>query len=154
MKNLLQDIDSMISFCNKKINEKIQGINYLESLKYFLIDKLKEENLKLEFSDDTSSKLINHSHGQNNITVQIEYTKLSISKIKKTLNNINLSIVLNGKKTIQLYENKDSDKSIPINLHKSMGLVLPENTIISENLSKNTIILDISLITSNSDIEK
>ena len=153
MENLLQDIDNIISLCNKQINEKVQGINYFESLKYLLINKLKEKNLNLDFSNNISSKSISHSHGCNNFKFQLEYNKQSISKIKNTLNNINLSIVLSGKKSIQLFENKDSDKSIHINLHKFMGVVLPENTIISENLSKNTIILDILSIKSNSDIE-
>ena len=153
MENLLQDIDNIISLCNKQINEKVQGINYFESLKYLLINKLKEKNLNLDFSNNISSKSISHSHGCNNLKFQLEYNKESISKIKNTLNNINLSIVLSGKKSIQLFENKDSDNSIHIDLHKSMEVVLPENTIISENLSKNTIILDILSIKSNSDIE-
>ena len=44
MEHLIVEIDSIISNCNKKINDKIIGVNYLEKLKFFLIDSLKEND--------------------------------------------------------------------------------------------------------------
>ena len=42
MEQLILEIDSVISNCNNKINDKIIGVNYLEKLKFLLIDSLKE----------------------------------------------------------------------------------------------------------------
>ena len=41
MENLMQDIENIISQQSNQINGKILGINYLEKLKYNLIDNLK-----------------------------------------------------------------------------------------------------------------
>ena len=44
MEHLIVEIDNIISNCNNKINDKIIGVNYLEKLKFFLIDSLKEND--------------------------------------------------------------------------------------------------------------
>ena len=46
MKNLIEEIDSIIFEFDKQTNDKIIGINYLEKLKFPLIDRLKLVNLE------------------------------------------------------------------------------------------------------------
>ena len=46
MENFFKEIDKSIIQCNKEINDKILGINYLEKLKFSLIEKIIDLNIK------------------------------------------------------------------------------------------------------------
>ena len=46
MENFFKEIDNFIIESNKEINEKILGINYLEKLKFSLIEKIIGLNIK------------------------------------------------------------------------------------------------------------
>ena len=46
MENFFKEIDNFIIESNKEINEKILGINYLEKLKFSLIEKIIDLNIK------------------------------------------------------------------------------------------------------------
>ena len=53
MENLIKDIQNIITESNNQINDKILGVNYLERLKYLLIDKLK--NFKINSKENIES---------------------------------------------------------------------------------------------------
>ena len=72
MENFFKEIDNFIIESNKEISEKILGINYLEKLKFSLIEKIKGLNINsyedIQISDlldvikksDLLFKLVDH----------------------------------------------------------------------------------------------
>ena len=42
MKKYFDEINNILSDCNNQINENIVGLNYLEKLKYLLIEKIRD----------------------------------------------------------------------------------------------------------------
>ena len=144
MENLIQDFNDIISASNNQINDKILGINYLEKLKYLLIDKLKILNISNEKSfRNFEQKEIKRKFGVNDLLIKFIFNTQSLSKIKTITPNDYLSIVLFGFKSLEIYENLDFKKSQSINLFPKTGLVISKDTLISETISKDTILLDI-----------
>jgi hypothetical protein len=141
MKNFNQDIDTIISESNNQINDKILGVNYLEKLKYLLIDGLK--NIKASSFKEIKTNEILKTYGENNLNIKIENYSSSFSKIKNTLSSDYLCIVLSGKKSIELQNIENSKLSNKLNIFPYTGIVLNNNTIISEFVSDETVLLDI-----------
>ena len=142
MENFMQDIDSIISESNNQINDKILGINYLEKLKYLLIDKLK--NLKVPSFDEIKNDEIIKIYGENSLKIKIENHSLPLSKIKNQITSNYLCIVLHGKKSIEFHDILNSKFSNKLNILPFMGIVLSNNVLISESTSSETALLDIS----------
>ena len=149
MSVLIKEISNIITSNNNTINENIVGINYLEKLKYSLIDNLK--NRKYRFS---IKNLVSDLEKENNQSTKFEFKKQSLilsinlykdslSIIKSCYNNDILSVVINGIKIISLFDLYDKKKKISLSILKNMGVVLSENTISSENIASGSIILDI-----------
>ena len=139
----MQDIDNIISDCINQINIKITGINFLEKLKYPLIDKLKlsnssnlEKYINKEFLDN---------YGDNKFSSKIEKISDNRSKIRNKNEKDLLSIVFEGFKTITIKENLNSNNSDKLYLTNFTGIVLEKNTIFDEIIKKNTILLNISI---------
>ena len=88
-----------------------------------------------------------------NINLSIKFNNYveAFSKIKNTLPNDNLSIVLKGLKTFDIYDSKVSKK---FNLFQNMGIVLPKQLIVSESITKKSTIIDIFILNENLGIEK
>ena len=147
----MQDIDDIISDYIKQFDNKILGINFLEKLKYPLIDKIKTYSLSKISKQSNKEYLIKNQNI--NIFVKIEKNTKNISKIKKIINNDNLSIILNGLKTITIHEKKNSRAINQQYLSKSTGIVLAKDTIIDELIAKDTILLDISIIYKENNID-
>lgn len=152
MLNLVEDIDNFISNCNNDININILGINYLEKLKYSLIDKLK--NVNSDFYRNYEKQEIRKKYGENNLNIKIENHLNAKSTIKNHILNDQLSIVLFGSKNIEIYENFELKESNSLNLFKNMGIVIPKDTIINETISKESFLIDIINIKEDFDIEK
>ena len=55
-----------------------------------------------------------------------------------------LSLILEGFKSITIYDNTDHEKSIFSNLSKNMGIVLSLNTVITTKIAAKSILLSIS----------
>jgi len=127
------------------IDEKITGINYLEKLKYLIINDLQLlnfDNLNIELEN-----IENHSKKfeikERPLTFSIKLYKSSQSKIKLANNEDNLCIVLAGFKKVIIFDFLENTKSTSLSIIKNMGLVLSKKTIISENIGADSIILDI-----------
>ena len=140
----MQDIDNLISDCINRINEKINGINFLEKIKYSLIDRIKSIDL-LNF-EDINNKEHYINNGNINFLIKIEKANENTSKIKKTIDNDNLTIILEGLKTISIHEKLISKSVNQQYLSKYIGIVLAKNTIIDELITKGTILLNISIV--------
>ena len=156
MGHLILEIDSIISDCNNKINDKIIGINYLEKLKFLLIDSLKEKEFSFleNISNDTLTE-INKIFGENNLVITIQQYQESITKIKNECKNDLLNVVLHGFNSIDIYQNNKKNNLNSISLFPKTGIVLSKKTLISEKITKDSLILKIVNIrdTSNINIE-
>ena len=144
MNNLMQDLDNILIDTSNKINGKIVGINYLESLKYHLIDRFKE--IKLNNLDDIDNYELAKESGEINLSFKLQKFKESKSIIKNTSLTDQLSIVLFGFKTVEIYEKETKKKSTYMSLYKNMGITIPKETILSESISKETLLLNIIIV--------
>jgi len=149
MNFLIKEINDIIEKNNSKINENIVGINYLEKLKYLVIDNLKDGQDKFTLDD-----LVAVLTKKNNQSIKFKFKKQSLflsinlynkplSKIKLCYDNDILSIVINGVKKISLFDLYDKKKKVSLSIFKNMGIVLSKNTIISEKIATGSIIMDI-----------
>jgi len=141
MENFMQDIDTIISENNNQINDKILGVNYLEKLKYLLIDSLK--NIKISSFNEIKSNEILKTYGANNLKIKIKNYSSSLSKIKNKISSDYLCIVLQGTKSIEFHDILNSKYTNKLNIFPFTGVVLSNNTIISESISKETVLMDI-----------
>jgi len=156
MEHLIVEIDSIISNCNNKINDKIIGVNYLEKLKFFLIDSLKENDFSSfdNISNETYTEL-NKKYGENNLVITIQKYQESLSKMKNECINDLLNVVLQGFISLDIYQNHKENELHSLSLFPKTGIVLSKNTFISEKIIKDSLILKIvnSRDTSNINIE-
>ncbi len=149
MSGLIKEIENIIVKNNNIINENIVGINYLEKLKYLVLNNLKESQDKLS-ADNLVADLIKKNNQSSklefknqSLILSINLYKDSLSKIKSSYNNDTLSVVIDGIKIVSLFDLNDKKKKISLSILKNMGLVLSENTIASENIAADSIIMDI-----------
>ena len=153
MEQLILEIDSIISSCNNKINDKIVGVNYLEKLKFMLIDSLKEKDLSSfdNNSNETNTEL-NKIYGENNLIITIQQYQESFTKIKNECINDLLNVVLQGFASLDIYQPKKENGSHSLSLFPKTGIVVSRNTLISEKIIKNSLILKIVNIRDTSKI--
>ena len=148
MESFLEEIDKLIIASNKQINEKILGINYLEKLKFSLIEKIIELNIK-SYED---IKNFHEVKEYNNIKLGIKFNNYNeaLSRLKSNLPNDNLCIILRGLKTFKIKNNQESKN---FTLFPNMGITLPSKTIINESIAKQSSIIDIFNLNDNLGIE-
>ena len=149
MNVLIKEINDIIENNNSKINENIVGINYLEKLKYLVIDNLKDSQDK--FALDNLSAALKKKNNQSikfkfknrSLFLSINLYNNPLSKIKLCYDNDTLSVVINGVKNISLFDLYDKKKKVSLSIFKNKGIVLSENTITSEKIAAGSIIMDI-----------
>ena len=149
MENFFKEIDNFIIESNKEINEKILGINYLEKLKFSLIEKI----IKLNIRSYEEIKNFQEVKDYNNIKLSIRLNNYneSLSKLQNHLPNDNLCIILRGLKTFKIKNNQESRS---FTLFQNMGITLPSKTIINESVAKQSTVIDIFNLNENLGIEK
>ena len=121
MNVLIKEINDIIEKNNSKINENIVGINYLEKLKYLIIDDLKDGQDKFTLDDlvaaftEKNNQSIKFKFKNRSLFLSINLYKNPLSKIKLCYNNDTLFVVINGVKKML---NDEPSYSIddPINL--------------------------------------
>ena len=149
MNVLIKEINDIIEKNNSKINDNIVGINYLEKLKYLIIDNLKDSKDKstldnIEASlEKKNNQSIEFKFKNQSLFLSINLYKNPLSKIKLCYDNDTLSIVINGVKKISLFDLHDKKRKVSLSIFKNMGIVLSENTITSEKIAASSIIMDI-----------
>ena len=149
MNDLIKEINDIIEKNNSKINENIVGINYLEKLKYLVIDNLKDGQNKLTLDDlvvvltEKNNQSIKFKFKNRSLFLSINLYKNPLSKIKLCYDNDTLSVVINGVKKISLFDLYDKKRKVSLSIFKNMGIVLSENTITSEKIAAGSIIMDI-----------
>ena len=149
MNVLIKEINDIIENNNSKINENIVGINYLEKLKYLVIDNLKNGQDKFTLDDlvavltKKNNQSIKFKFKNRSLFLSMNLYNNSLSKIKLCNDKDTLSIVIDGVKKISLFDLYDKKKKVSLSIFKNMGIVLSENTIISEKIAAGSIIMDI-----------
>ena len=149
MENFFKVIDKLIIESNKEINEKILGINYLEKLKFSLIEKI----IGLNINSYEKIKNFQEIREYNNIKLSVSLNNYnqSLSKLNKSIPHDNLCIVLRGLKTFKITDNKESKN---FTLYQNMGITLPSKTNVNESIAKQSTIIDIFSLNENLGIEK
>lgn len=148
MNSFIEFLDDSLIEINKSINEKIVDINYLEKIKFQLIEKIisLNNNFIEEFKSEILSQdilLKKHDFSNRSINYNINYFKEAVSKIKHINEKETLIIVLEGAKTISIFDKNKENQSFEMTITKNMGIVISQNTLISENTNKKSIILTI-----------
>ena len=149
MNVLIKEINDIIEKNNSKINENIVGINYLEKLKYLVIDNLKDGQDKFTPDDlvaafkKKNNQSIKFIFKNRSLSLSINLYKNPLSKIKLCYDNDTLSVVINGVKEISLFDLYDKKRKVSLSIFKNMGLVLSEITITSEKIAAGSVIMDI-----------
>ena len=142
-------LEQLLIEINESINEKINGTIFLELFKSRLIEEfkgLKENNLKnLKLMLPDGKKIDKKIDIYNRkISYKIEFFNKSVSKIKHKIEKDFLFLVLEGIKSMTIYDNTDDEKTIYTNLSKNMGIVLSLDTVITSKVLENSIILSIT----------
>ena len=149
MNDLIKKINDIIEKNNSEINENIVGINYLEKLKYLVIDKLKDGQNIFALDDlvavltEKNNQSIKFKFKNRSLILSINLYKNPLSKIKLCYDNDTLSVVINGVKKISLFDLHNKKRKVSLSIFKNMGIVLSENTITSEKIAAGSIIMDI-----------
>ena len=144
MDNLSKQIEKIIFEQFDQLNEKIKGINLLESFKLNLLEKIKllvknyDFKLKNDFEND-----ININKNDKNISAKIKFVSKPSSILKQLLNYDTLIISLNEQIKLDIYLPNKENEFVNFSILPMMGVTLPKNTIININFLKDAYYLEI-----------
>ena len=143
MEKFTKDISEIIISEIKTINNKINGLNFLELLKAGIIEKLLQLPNEQKFPLD---QLIDYENEVNedsrHIKISIKYFLNSISISKKKIVNDSLFISLNELSNFDIFKDKKDFTSLV--LYKNTGLSLPKDTVLNAKYSKNLLLIEIT----------
>ena len=149
MEKITKDISEIITGEIKTINDKVQGLNFLELLKAGIIEKLLELVNRHKFPLDQLIEYQNEiNEDSRHINISINYFLNSMSVNKKKIDNDSLFISLNELSNFDIFiDNKEFTSLV---LYKNTGLSLPKDTILNAKYSKNLLLIEIT----NNDFEQ
>ena len=154
---LNKKIQDIVINNSKLINNNIIGINFLDRLKYLLIENnhlfevLLFQDLKEKTEDSEIKNQFDFDNGS--FLSRLNFYSKSVSKINNTLKIDTFFLIINGLNNIEIFDTINKEKSNFLNLSPKMGIVLTENTVISQKIAKGTIILEIAAIKKPLNIE-
>lgn len=149
MEKITKDISEIIAGEIKTINDKVQGLNFLELLKAGIIEKLLELVNKQKFPLDQLIEYQNEiKEDSRHINISISYFLNSMSISKKKIDNDSLFISLNELSNFDVF--KDNKEFTSLVLYKNTGLSLPKDTVLNAKYSKNLLLIEIT----NNDYEQ
>ena len=149
MEKITKDISEIIANEIKTINDKVQGLNFLELLKVGIIEKLLELINKQKFPLDQLIECQNEiKEDSRHINISINYFLNSMSISKKKIDNDSLFISLNELSNFDVF--KDNKEFTSLVLYKNTGLSLPKDTVLNAKYSKNLLLIEIT----NNDYEQ
>ena len=153
MKDLSKKINNILNDEILNLNKKIKGTSFLEILKFNLIDKLsfKLEKSSLEVDIDILDSF-KFEDDQKKIVSKIIFYKNPKIILNTIIKTDLLLICLDELIKIDIEDNK-SKKHKTFNLYKSNGIAIPQNTNCNFNFCKKSIVLDITHLDKNLDIE-
>lgn len=145
MKILRKKIDEIIKDELKIINKKIKGTNFLEVMKFGIIEKLNTLDPILSLNSLENIENISEFNEE----AKIIYSKIFISKsqlsyVGKELNLDSLFVCINENMFVGV-EDVKTKKIFNTKLIKGTGITLPKTTKYNINFSENSVILEISI---------
>ena len=142
MTDIYKNIEDIINDCNDNIGNNLMGLNYLEKLKYILIEKIRElSKVNLKNFKDNKNQVIKNQYNKNNLTINIIFNLDPLLKIKKSIESDTLCIVIEGYNSFKIFDTLNAKASHSLNLFANMGLVLSKDMVISESIGKNSVLL-------------
>ena len=145
MEKITKDILEIIAGEIKTINDKVQGLNFLELLKAGIIAKLLELINRQKFPLDQFIEYQNEiKEDSRHINISISYFLNSMSISKKKIDNDSLFISLNEMSNFDIFSGNKEFNSLV--LHKNTGLSLPKDTVLNAKYSKNLLLIEITNI--------
>ena len=142
MEKFTKDISEIIISEIKIINNKVNGLNFLELLKAGINEKLLKllnmQKFPLDQLIDYQNEIKEDSR---HINISIKYFFNSISISKKKIDNDSLFISLNELSNFDIFKNKKD--FISLVLYKNTGLSLPKDTVLNAKYSKNLLLIEI-----------
>ena len=144
MEKITKDISEIIAGEIKTINDKVQGLNFLELLKASIIEKLLELVNRQKFPLDQLIEYQNEiKEDSRHINISINYFINSMSISKKKIDNDSLFISLNELSNFDIFiDNKEFTSLV---LYKNTGLSLPKDTVLNAKYSKNLLLIEITI---------
>ena len=143
MEKITNDISEIIANEIKTINDKVQGLNFLELLKAGIQEKLLELVNRQKFPLD---QLIEYQkeikEDSRHINISISYFLNSMFISKKKIDNDSLFISLNELSNFDVF--KDNKEFTSLVLYKNTGLSLPKDTVLNAKYSKNLLLIEIT----------
>ena len=155
MKKLLEDFDVIITEINNQISDKVYGINYLEKIKYLLIDRIKLlDTSSLTNNAPSENNELFKQYGENSLSIKFVLNLEPLAIIKNNTVDDHLCIVINGFKSVKIYQNLESKESHSINLFPKTGIVISKDTLISESLYEDATLLNIFNLKNHKEVNK
>ena len=149
MEKITKDISGIVADEIKTINDKVQGLNFLELLKAGIIEKLLELVNRQKFPLDQLIEYQNEiKENSRHINISISYFLNSMSISKKKIDNDSLFISLNELSNFDVF--KDNKEFTSLVLYKNTGLSLPKDTVLNAKYIKNLLLIEIT----NNDYEQ
>ena len=153
MTNIFKDLKNIILEEHNDVNDKLTGINFLETFKFNLISKLSSLESQKWLKDIKENTNIMIHKNNKKLEANIIYNQDSKSQKLTEIKKNTLYVVLNGKLILDIYQNDSSENYIKTNIHPLMGICLSPSTKINFNSIKNTSFIEFLKIEKNSDIE-
>ena len=126
------------------LNQKLKGINFLEFIKFKILEKIK---LLSNDHNNTENKNFNHEFKINKeeytLSAKLVYLDKSSSILKKILIDDSLIISLKEIIKIDLFKSEKSKEISSFSLFPKMGVCLPKKTNINLIFLKNSCYLEI-----------
>jgi hypothetical protein len=139
MEILVKNISDIIFSEVNLINDKVKGLNFLETLKANIIEKISfvtnEQKFPLSESFDFEKDF------EKNISILIKYFTKPVSINKKIMKYDSLFITFNETVNFDIYQNEK--KYISVDLYKNNGISLPKSSVLNSRYNKNTLLLEI-----------
>ncbi len=154
MNTIIKDIKKIVSQELTLLNDKVSGINLLESLKFSLMPKfttLENEIATIKNIDD--DLISDFDKNDNKIQLNCSFNKESKSYLKKEMLNDTLLVVLKGRLTVDFIKTEQSNKNKKINIFPFMGICLSSHTNVNINSFNDTFFIEFINFYSNSNFE-
>ena len=139
MEILLKKISEIIIFEVSAINEKVKGLNFLETLKVKVIENCLPLIIEQKFPLDQTLDFENNI--EKNIFISIKYYTKSLSISKKNIYYDSLFVSFNETTNFDIYDAEKKYTSIA--LYKNNGVSIPRDSTVNFNYKKNVLLLEI-----------
>ena len=139
MEILVNNISDIVVAEVNALNDKIKGLNFLETLKVNVIEKCLSLIIEQKFPN--KQNLDFEKNIEKNILISGKYFTESLSISKKTIEYDSLFVLFNEPANFDIYQNDKKFNTIVLN--KNNGISIPKNSVVNFKFNKNVLLLEI-----------